>query len=103
MEVAKQGLGEHGTNWTKISTMVVTKTEAQCKNFYFNYRRKLALDSIIKKNKNVSERTTEMLHVQGCYQQGKSGKLNEININVQPESFKLKLSRKVFAIKYIFL
>ena len=54
MEIAKQGLREHGRDWAAISQMVGTKSEAQCKNFYFNYKKKFSLEMIIqeyKKNK----------------------------------------------------
>ncbi|XP_028415198.1 nuclear receptor corepressor 1-like [Dendronephthya gigantea] len=46
-EIAIEGLRRHGRNWTAISQMVKTKTEAQCKNFYFNYKRKLDLENVI--------------------------------------------------------
>ena len=54
MEVAKQGLREHGRDWGAISQIVGTKSEAQCKNFYFNYKKKFSLETLIqeyKKNK----------------------------------------------------
>ncbi len=46
-----KGLRLHGRNWMEISQMVKTKTEAQCKNFYFNYKRKLDLENVIAEHK----------------------------------------------------
>lgn len=53
MEIAKRGLQEHGTDWKSISDMVQTKTKEQCKNFYFNYKRKLGLEDIIREYREI--------------------------------------------------
>nr|CAD7571913.1 unnamed protein product [Timema californicum] len=54
IESAKRALKEFGTNWSKVAERVGnTKTHHQCKNFYFNYRKKMGLDLLVQEyNKN---------------------------------------------------
>ncbi|XP_077995441.1 uncharacterized protein LOC144448936 isoform X2 [Glandiceps talaboti] len=51
MERAKQGLKDFGRDWNAISQVVGSKTEAQCKNFYFNYKRKFNLEALVQQYK----------------------------------------------------
>lgn len=53
MEKAKEGLRQHGANWEAIADMVGTKNKEQCRNFYFNYKRKLGLEEILQEYKKV--------------------------------------------------
>ncbi len=55
-ELLKKALREHGTNWQRVSEAVGgTKTHHQCKNFYFNYRKKIGLDALVQEYNKVRE------------------------------------------------
>lgn len=41
------GLKDCGRDWEAIARRVMTKTGAQCKNFYFNYKKKLQLELLV--------------------------------------------------------
>uniref|UniRef100_A0A3B3U7X8 Nuclear receptor corepressor 2 n=1 Tax=Poecilia latipinna TaxID=48699 RepID=A0A3B3U7X8_9TELE len=56
METAKKGLLQYGRNWSAISKMVGSKTVSQCKNFYFNYKKRQKLDEILQQHKMKSEK-----------------------------------------------
>lgn len=52
------GLLEHGRNWSAIARMVGSKTVSQCKNFYFNYKKRQNLDEILQQHKLKMVSTT---------------------------------------------
>uniref|UniRef100_W5MFZ2 Nuclear receptor corepressor 2 n=1 Tax=Lepisosteus oculatus TaxID=7918 RepID=W5MFZ2_LEPOC len=56
METAKKGLLQYGRNWSSIAKMVGSKTVSQCKNFYFNYKKRQKLDEILQQHKMKSEK-----------------------------------------------
>ncbi|KAM9744671.1 nuclear receptor corepressor 2 isoform 3-T4 [Menidia menidia] len=55
METAKKGLLQYGRNWSAIAKMVGSKTVSQCKNFYFNYKKRQKLDEILQQHKMKSK------------------------------------------------
>lgn len=48
------GLLQYGRNWSAIAKMVGSKTVSQCKNFYFNYKKRQKLDEILQQHKMKS-------------------------------------------------
>ncbi|XP_054281476.1 uncharacterized protein LOC128999132 isoform X3 [Macrosteles quadrilineatus] len=48
IEALKKGLREHGNRWSEVSQVVgPSKSHHQCKNFFFNYKKKFGLDQIL--------------------------------------------------------
>jgi len=47
LEQLRRALREHGTNWPKVAEQIPGKTNHQCKNYYFTYRKKLSLDQMV--------------------------------------------------------
>ena len=56
------GLKECGRDWEAIARRVVTKTGAQCKNFYFNYKKKMRLEDLIAEHEK-----TKVIILVFCY------------------------------------
>lgn len=48
------GLLQYGRNWSSIAKLVGSKTVSQCKNFYFNYKKRQKLDEILQQHKMKS-------------------------------------------------
>lgn len=46
-EIMVDNLKIYGKNWQKLQTLVPSKTIAQVKNFFMNYKKKFKLDRII--------------------------------------------------------
>ncbi|GAA6075467.1 nuclear receptor corepressor 2 isoform X1 [Tachysurus ichikawai] len=53
--VPLDGLLQYGRNWSSIAKLVGSKTVSQCKNFYFNYKKRQKLDEILQQHKMKSE------------------------------------------------
>lgn len=54
IEALKRGLREHGNHWPEVSQIVgPSKSQHQCKNFFFNYKKKLGLDQILQEYNKV--------------------------------------------------
>ncbi|XP_021953733.1 uncharacterized protein LOC110850604 isoform X3 [Folsomia candida] len=51
IEWMKKGLSEVGTDWVKLSERIPSKSELQCRNFYFNFRKKFGLESLVQEHK----------------------------------------------------
>ena len=47
IEAAKNSLKSAGTSWSKMTEAVKTKTEKQCKEFFYSQRKRLQLDKLV--------------------------------------------------------
>lgn len=55
IEALKRGLHEHGNRWSEVAQIVgPTKSQHQCKNFFFNYKKKFGLDQILQEYNKVN-------------------------------------------------
>lgn len=53
-EALKRAISEHGTKWSEVAQVVgSSKSQYQCKTYYFNYRKKLGLDSALQEYNKV--------------------------------------------------
>jgi len=53
-EMAKQSLRQNGNNWAKMAEKITSKTEEQCKQFFYSQRKKLQLDKIVQEFKKAN-------------------------------------------------
>lgn len=54
IEALKRGIQEHGNRWSDVAKIVgPSKTQHQCKNFFFNYKKKFGLDQLLQEYNKV--------------------------------------------------
>lgn len=53
-EALKRGISEHGTKWSEVAQVVgPSKTQYQCRTYFFIYRKKLGLDMALQEYNKV--------------------------------------------------
>lgn len=67
LHISTPGLLQYGRNWSAIAKMVGSKTVSQCKNFYFNYKKRQKLDEILQQHKMKSVRVAPRLVLNMAY------------------------------------
>ncbi|XP_055637948.1 REST corepressor isoform X1 [Toxorhynchites rutilus septentrionalis] len=60
--IAVQGVRKYGRDFQAIADTIGTKTEAQLRTFYVNYRRRYNLDSILKEHEAEQKQLKEQIH-----------------------------------------
>lgn len=83
------GLLQYGRNWSAIAKMVGSKTVSQCKNFYFNYKKRQKLDEILQQHKMKSVSTGRSFHA--VFAPSDSDKVKSFMIFVRDQAIKLWL------------
>lgn len=84
MAEAKKALRQFGSDWAAVANFVKTKTNAQCKNFYFNYKKKLRLDELLEEHRKekVRENTDEKWKSGKIYQNRRHGRKSSVTFHI---------------------
>lgn len=81
------GLLQYGRNWSAIAKMVGSKTVSQCKNFYFNYKKRQKLDEILQQHKMKSVSTGKSF--QAVFAPSDSDEVKSFMIFLRDQAIKL--------------
>lgn len=53
IEMLRGALKENGCHWSRVAEKLPSKTEGQCKSFYFNFKKKYKLDDVVAEYKKA--------------------------------------------------